>query len=443
MRISLLIFLLTRTLSAGTPTYELSLTQALIKAKQKSELLKAADSDISSAQEASEGSYTGLLPRLSLDGNIRYVTEVPEVQVIPKGPSLKFGDHTNYSIGPTISYTVWDGGFVKSIHKQQKKNVEVKKEEKRYQIAQLEASVKLSYIKTQFALDQVRLLSDSVKLLEAEHKDILQKKEAGTASPLDELTSKKELLSYKLQFQQKQNELTAALHDLQALVESKPREHLEEPGPKKLSEAKLWILLDEIKDTLTHESLDEPKSFDESSPQLLSQDRMIEALELSAESQEASQYPQIQVSARSSLDYPNGPILKRIHQNTLSLSFSMPLYEFSKTRHLVAEKRMKAEGLKQRRQQMLTDLKRDFMKTKDHIRTLRREKNHALDIVKQADKVAQMTYEAYKIGRSSLVDVQASNFKALQAKVELSFLDVQILNALTFLKLLNAKESSL
>jgi outer membrane protein TolC len=443
VRLFVLCLLLGANAYAQVPLYELTLTQALLKAKHKSELLKSADAEIRAAQEGSQGVHANLLPKLSLEGSLRYVTEVPSIQIIPNGPEMPFGDHLNYTVGPTLSYVLWDGGHSRNIYKSQEKRVEARTQNKRAQMAQLESSVKQAYIKTQFALEQVKLLADSLKLIQAEHKDIVERKDAGTASNLDLFISQKEVLSYRLQYKQRQNELASSLHDLISLVEEIPQNSLQKPAPKGFKEAQLWVLLDPLEETLKQESKEEPQSLESTPPQLLSQDSMIQSLEHLAEGQESALYPQIQLSLRSSLDYPNGPVLKKIHQNSLSVGFSMPLYEFSKNRHLAAEKRQEAEALRHQRKQMETDIQREFVKAKDNLHTLREQSKDAQEIVKQSDTLARMTYEAYRIGRVKLVDVQAANLKALQAKLDLSSIHVHTLFQITLLKTLIAKDVSL
>ncbi len=443
MRLLLVTFFLTTQAYAHTPSYELRFTDAIDKALQHSEQLKSVSSDIQASQEQALTLKTALVPRLSLDGSLRYLSEVPSLQASPQAPPVSLGSHLNYSIGPTLSYLLWDGNSVRNNYKSQMKRRDSQREGLNVQTAQLIASVKLAYMRTQLGLEQLKMLADSVKLAESQSQDIANRKKEGAASELDSVTAKNEVLNYKLLFKQKQNELASFLRDLLAFVEEDSHKiPAQDPAPEGFANASLWLKLDSLDSIVKKESQDEAVSIDASIPLLRSMDLQVEALELQARSQEGSLYPQIKISARTSLDYPDGPVIKKFNQNTLSIDFTMPLYEFSKTQHLVAEKNFEAEALKHRRNQMQQDIFRDFAKAKESLRSLRQQDLDAQVLLKQRETLAKLNYEAYKFGRLNLVEVQAANLHALQAKVNILQIRAQIFNQLILLKTLLAKDLS-
>lgn len=425
---------------AETASFELSLSQALERAKAQSEYLKAAIKDKLAAQEKTDAAYSTLLPKLSLEANYRYVTAVPSFQVAPTAPSIQFGDHSNYSIGPTISYTLWDGGLSRNSYDSQSKILEARKEDERAMTVQLLDLVKNTYLKTQLGLEQLQLVHDSLKLARAQNQEIKNRASAGTASQLDLLTAQKEVLNYEIQFQQQQAVLASDLRDLLALLGDSSVPDTRHPCPKGFNAASVWLKLDSIEQTMQSESRDEPASLSEPNPQLKSQEHLAQALELSAKSLSATSYPQIQISARASYDYPNGPLLEHVQQNTFMLSFAMPLYEFNKIDHQTKEKYLAAEAARHRQKQLASDINRDFLKTKEFLQSQREQHEDAIKAVQQAETIAKLSYDSYRFGRISLVDVQAANLKALQAKLDLTKIRTQIIRQVITLKTLTAKE---
>lgn len=443
MRTFVLLFFLATKAYSQVPTYELRLQEALTKARNKSEQLKSVQKDTLAAQSTSEASSSTVFPRLTLDANMHYVSTVPTLQVAPNAPAIQLGAHLNYSVGPTLTYTLWDGGASRNLNKSHEKMTEARKEDQRTQTARLLASVRLAYTHVQLGLEQFQFLSDTLKLAKAQAGYISNRHVQGNASNLDLLTAKKEVLSYDLLLKQRQTELASSLRDLLALVESDSTLVIKDPTPKGFPNAGLWITLDSLDETLKKESSSEPSQLDDTPPQVRSQDLLAESFELLSKSQRASMYPRLQISGRTSLDYPNGPILERIHQNTLAVGFSMPLYEFSRTEHLAATKMFEAEAARHRKNQIASDLQRDFAKAKDTLRSLRGQDKDAKEVLKQAEQLSKMYYDAYRLGRITLIEVQSANLRALQAKVDLSQIHAQILNQLSTLKTLAIKDELL
>ena len=432
--------LMSAALQAQIPTLELNLIQAIARAKANSERLKSVNADWHAAKEREATGFTALLPRLTLDGNYHYVSVVPALQAFPNTPAIQLGAHSNYSIGPTLSYTLWDGGAAHKSYKSSVKASEASREDERVQTAQLVASVKLAYLQTQLGLEQVQLVADSLKLAQAQHKDIANRKKAGAASQLEFLTAQKEVLSYELQFKQQEIDLSASVRDLLALLHETRYQDIQHPAPPGFAKASLWLRLDSLEKAEVSEGRHEPTNLDELPPQLKSQDLMAESLDWLAKSATATLYPQLLFSARTSLDYPNGPILQQINQNTLSVGLAMPLYEFNRTQHLAAEKDFEAQATRYRRQQLESDIQRDFAKSKAALVSLRAQQIDAEDSVKQSESLAHLNYEAYRFGNINLTEVQAANLRALQAKVDLARIRAGIIRELILLKTIVAKE---
>ncbi len=427
---------------AQIPVLELSKDRAIAEAKQNSERIKSSISDWLAAREQEEASFASLLPRLSLEGTFRYLTIVPSIQLpIPGSAAIPFGANSNYSVGPTLSYSLWDSGGSRSAYKGFQKRVEARQEDKKAATVQLIGSVKVAYAKVQLGLEQLNLIKDSLALAQAQVQDITNRYRAGSSTRLDLLTAQREVLSYQLQFKQQQSDLGASLIDLLAWMNDASVEDPSRPGPIGSPQASVWLKFDSLVENLKKESREIPTDFAATSPQIRSQELTADSLDLMAKSQAAASYPQLQIALRSSLDFPNGPILETINQNTLSASLSIPLFEFNRTRHLAAEKRNEAESARHRRNQLHIDLKRDFAKGKDFLKSLWEQQKDAEESAKQSDLLAHLNYESYRYGRINLIDVEAANVRALQAKFDLARIRAQMLNQIVALKILAGKEN--
>jgi outer membrane protein TolC len=140
-----------------------------------------------------------------------------------------------------------------------------------------------------------------------------------------------------------------------------------------------------------------------------------------------SLFPKLQLQAKAGWDYPNGPVLERIQQNTVSASLTMPLFEFWRTRHEAAEKSSLALSMQARMEQTEKDLQRDLYKIRDQLLALKSERDTLTNICDETTQLARLIYSAYQNGRSSFLEVQSANLKALDARVQVARNEVQIL----------------
>src|SRR5208282_5991691 len=94
-----------------------------------------------------------LLPRVTLDGSYQYQTEVPSVALSPGAPPFQFGDHNNYSIGPTLLYTLWDGGGLLKSWRSQKALASSQDAQRELVRRQVRLITRLDYFQVQLALE--------------------------------------------------------------------------------------------------------------------------------------------------------------------------------------------------------------------------------------------------------------------------------------------------
>lgn len=403
----------------------LTLHEAEQETLKTSDQLKAAILDVEVIGEQEGAGFASMLPRISLQGNYTYLSTLPSLSITPGAPAYTFGSHNNYSVGPALSYTLWDTlSSLKSFQALSKLR-ESKQQDRVSTQIQLIFSVRAAYIRVQLALEELRLVNASLDLARAQQKDIQNRFKAGAATQLDQLTSSREVLGYQLQVQQKQAELSSASKNLLALVGKKED-----------------LKLDSLEDTLTNLSRLQISTPTDAQPQIRSLQLLAESSEKSASAQTAKLFPTIQLAASSTLAYPNGPVMNQINQNMVGLVLSIPLYIGDPTWHLAASKRREAQANKHRAQQLKTNINRDFSKASEMLDSLYGQKKLSTQDVLQSEEAAKLYYSSYKAGKNNLIDVQIANNQALQAKVGAARIDAQILNQLILLNALSGEQNT-
>ncbi|MEI6805245.1 MAG: TolC family protein [Myxococcaceae bacterium] len=409
-------------------TLELSLQNAEQLALQTSDRLKATEIDIDVVKEQENAGFSGLFPKLSLQGNYTYLSTLPSLAIGPPGTQkVTFGDHNNYSVGPTLNYTLWDTfASIKNFQALEKLK-EAKKQDYAATKLQILFATRFAYIRVQLALEELHLVTASLELARSQQHDVQNRFKAGAGTQLDKLISNRQVLGFELQLKQKNAELALFSKDLTALL-----------AINSLEDRKL----EPLQITLAHLKSIELSAPTKEQPQIKSLRLMTESLTSSASAQTAKLFPTVQLFASSTLAYPNGPVLNQINQNTIGLTLSIPLYIGDPTWHLAASKRREALAAKHRALQLQTDINRDFEKAHDMLSSLDEQKQLATEDVLKSAEVAQLYYSSYKAGRSNLTDVQSANNQALQSKVNAARIDAQILNQLVSLMALSGKEVS-
>jgi outer membrane protein TolC len=436
--IALLFLLSTIKGLAQTEVLELTLHESEDKALRTSRLLKSFISEEEAAIEQKQAQFSALLPQFSLEGNYRYLSDVPTVS-IPDLGVIPFGAHSTYSIGPVLSYTLWDTGASRKAYHGFSRLAESRMEDRKNAEIQILRSVRSAYLRLQLALEELRLVNGALELSRAQERDVALRHRAGATTRLDLLTSRRQVLGYELQFKQKQADLSAGLNDLLVLQGDPPKEdpHL---GPPEVAGVSPVLKLDSFQKLLAKEGPGEIPPPDDRQPQIFSQELLAESSELFAASQRAERYPTVQASAKTSLDYPNGPFLERIHQNTISIALSLPLFDGDRIRHLASERRKEAQSARYRADQLRVDLQRDFVKAQELLDRLREQRKLAAEDILLSEEAARLYYESYQAGKTNLIDVQSANLQALQAKFNAARIDAQMLDQFITLKALSGRD---
>jgi outer membrane protein len=435
-------------------TFTETLNEASARSKASSGLLKASTALVEAADFQTTASLSALFPRLTIDGYYSYQTAIPTVNIgallgNPNAPAVQFGTNSNYSAGPTLSYTLFDGFQTRKSWKSSESNFHAKSENQKATERQLELNTHLAYFKVQFNLKALLLTATSLKLSQAQDHDIENRFQAGAASKLEKITSHQGVLNYLLQFRQTQTELAASIRQLLAMTGEQNQFDSSRPIPAEIASTfpsgidspTVLVRLDQLEDTLGamgHAPLSEP---DSQHPQIRALEFSSDSLRLSSESYMAALWPKIQLSAKALIMYPNGPEIQTVNQNIFMVSLSMPLFEGDLSRSFAGQRMRESLANDFQKEQKLTDLQRDWQIAKDQVDSLRVQQKVAEQNVAAAEEVEQLTYKSYKAGKVNFLDVQTVNQKLLQAQVNAAQIQSNTLMQIAQLEYLSGTRS--
>ncbi|MCM2276717.1 MAG: TolC family protein [Oligoflexia bacterium] len=397
---------------AETSRASLELKEAEQKALERSPRLAASRAEAQAAREQADAAGSALFPRLTLEANYRYVSEIPRLAVGPTG--LSFGAHDNVSIGPQLSYSLWDGGTARAGWNSVRKLSEAREEDLRQARLQVRLAARAAYFRVQLGCQELKLVSESLKLAESQERDIRNRFKAGAASRVDTLAAHREALSLQMKYRQARAELASSLRELAAIID----EAL--PAPDVL-------VVDSQAKSLQELSPSEPRALSANHPQLQAQLRLSEAQTLAADGHRGERWPRILLTGKSSYDTPNGPIQEWVWQNTAGVSLSLPLFEASRAASLASQKSAEALAAEKRAEQLRTDLERDWAKARLQLESAREQRELSQAAAREAAEIAELIYASYKAGRTNFLDVQSANNRVLEARVQLARIQAQIL----------------
>jgi outer membrane protein TolC len=152
-------------------------------------------------------------------------------------------------------------------------------------------------------------------------------------------------------------------------------------------------------------------------------------------------WPILQLRAKSSLDYPDGPNLRQVHQDTIMLNMDWPLFEFGEVSSKVAAKRAEALGALHQKEQEALDLTRDWTKANARLDSLLQQRQSADLSVSRGKELARLKFSAYRLGKSSFSEVQTINLELLEAQIRKAQIEAQMLIQYHSLRFLAEKEN--
>jgi len=433
--------------AAATPRIELRLADVEAAVLARSPALEGALRNAQAGRSRADGQWALLMPRLTLDGSYRYVDELPVVAFGP-GPGKPFGAHNNWSVGPTVTWTLWDEGAIRKSWKSQQARARSAEQAAALAGRQARLGARLAYFQLQLALENGRLLGQSLALAQSQYEDIDRRVKAGAASRVDDLSAHQQVLEFRKEYRQTQAELAGALREIFALTESTAAWDLSLPADARTGSLPVYIATPSVSVAVDPLEFRPPEleaaggaALDPAHPRLRQSSEQAEAARLAAAGLSAGEWPKFQVAGRSDYEYPNGPVLERVQQNTLSLTASLPLFEARKTARDAEEQRNLAAAADAGRRQASDELARDWGKARDQLAALRDQETLDRSSVDETAEVARLVYSAYAAGSRTFLEVQSANLRALQARASAARTQAQISIQLAVLDSLAAKET--
>ncbi len=444
MKNGLLFLLLLAPAAKAAEVFTLGLDRAEAAAKEHSLRAKAAAAEAEAAGDHGDAQFASLLPRLTLDGSYRYQSVVPQFSPVPGQPARPFGDHRATSIGPTVSWTLWDQGSLYQTWRAQQARASSSAAQSRLAALQAVLGARLAYAQAQLAREQVLQLADALSLADAQDRDIQKRFKAGSASRIDTLSSRQDALQRRRQFLQAQAEFGSALRELFQLTGLGAGLDLARPFDARISSASaaglaaptVLVTLDDLSVVPPALAAAESGKPDPAHPSVAAYEGQAEAARRSASALQAGRGPTIKLNARASYDYPNGPVLESVTQKTVGLTASLPLFEGRQTVRAVDEQKKLAGAAESRRELAAEELARDWDKARVALGSLREQLGVDEKSAADADELARLVYLSYRTGSSNYLEVQSANLRALEAKVQTARTRAQILIQLATLSAL-------
>jgi len=428
--------------TARATEFSVTLKAAEESALAVSNQYKSAKFSAEAAVAAASAADSLLNPRLSLEGSLRYNEVVPVIAMpAALGGGKPLGDNWNYSVGPTASWTFFDGGVLRSSREGAIRNAAARSAEAESVSRQVILKARTAYFQLQLALERVYLIGENLQLSLSQLKDISLGAKAGSRSRLDEIRARQETTARRRDLLRARADLSASLRDFSFVT------GLELPGDVALpldyrmsgrdyggeEPASLLLKAEPYETILSRLQPSAEGGLDKELPSIRALGEAAQAYKASAGAYKAEKFPRLSLGARSSLDYPNGPNLYSFVQNSAYLALSLPLFESGRSGEKEKENILNASAALEKRGEAALAAQRDFNKAQDAYKALTAEQAINIEAVDDAAEAAKLAYDAYKAGGGTWLDVESANLKALQAKTTSASTNSEVLLRLAVL----------
>ncbi len=374
--------------------------------------IKSKEYEVIATQEKSHSLTSNYIPKLSLEGSYKYLSEIPEINMAP-GRVLKFGDNINYSIGPTLTMTLFDFGAKSQLQKSLNMNVSAKKNEVNNLKSNVLFKSRLHYINLALLLEKRVLIANSLKVAHKQLKDVSSKQRFGSGSRLDLLTAQKEVHELESLLKETSFNIEAEKSELYKVSSSQKIKEInfesDQNYLEKLEFIKNRFINYKSRNYITIENARIKSLKDQS-----------ESLENHASSISKQRYPKVNLFVKSSLDYPNGPDLTPFNQNAVGITLSMPIFDGGELSHSAGEKQNQALALSHQVLNEERNLNESIQLLLKRIDNLTEQNEIIQKKIIESNEISKLLYKSYLEGHTTFIEVERANVKSREAQLNLS-----------------------
>ena len=395
------------------------------------------------AQNKYESANAAYYPSLSFDAQGGWVSQVPSVSIGPE--SFTFGDKWSYSVGPAIEYILFDYKGRSGAAKSAQSAYRAAQDDYDFAKKTLLLNVRQAYFTVQGDLENIYLSAGQLKVAQKQLADIQAAFKAGAKSSLDVSMALKQELRARVNISIARGALGAHLRDLFKLTGSDYGINPLYPADwrviidKEDKPATARVKADSIEDTLKKMAPFAAFKFDENISKLASLENLAQYYENLAQSLNSSLYPSLSVRGGAYWEYPNGPIRENIFLGRAAAAIHMPLFEGGKTRGQVSAQKNMAAATQYQKLDTKDNLQNIFDSSKNMLYALDAQAGLTKKMIETAQKAAALTYDAYKAGTVTFLEVDNANLALLESRISLANIYIQTLNRLAVLDNLGRK----
>jgi outer membrane protein len=376
-------------------------------------------------------------PSLYFDARGGWVSEVPKITLGPL--SARFGDNWSYSAGPSLEYILFDYGGRGNALKSALSAWRSAEKEAAFARKTALLDVRRAYFAVQNDLESIYLTAGQLKAAQKQLADVQAAFKAGGKSRLDVSLALKQELRARANISAARGALGAHLRDLFALTGADygidplyPTDWRVPPDARD-TPATAFVRADGLEETLKFFDPFSAFVFDEDIPALAALEDMAQYYRSLARSLEAGLYPRIALSGGAYIEYPNGPIDESVFLGRAGISMRLPLYEASKTRaQSGAQKSMAAASL-YRKEDLEDSLKNMFFSARGMLGALKEQTRLTQGMIAAAREAAALTYEAYRAGAFTFLEVDNANLALLESQIMLADIYIRTLGNMAVL----------
>ncbi len=412
---------------ASVPVVQLELSSGVEAALKNSHRVKSNERRAESSEALAHATNVQRYPQISIESSYQYNDHLSQLTLGPPiNRSVLLGNQDNYSLGATARYLLTDFNQIKlkseSIRHEAKAQAEATALVQRETVLQ----VKSSFSTILYLESQLNSHADAWELAINQERDIKRRLEQGSSSKLDFTNASKETLSFKLKFLQIQRTLASALLDWNNVTGVAPDKiNYLYPLTADLSKKNFLASYQTVLISLVQSPMTTIQGELKNHPTLKQLNFLKTAKEKFKEANFRSYFPQIALSARASLDYPDGNNNESFVQKSILLSLSFPIWDGGQRSALRLSDQRVIESL----QEAISDTEEKLVTDKRKLELVLEQLSHEEVVTKEAlmevESLAKLTYQTYINGRVNYLQVQTANLKVLEWKLQLDGLQHQ------------------